>query len=41
MLDIFKRLMLDFFFGVGDYNYEDIKQTSDKVSFVPVILQLN
>lgn len=41
MLDIFKIVMLDVFFSVDIYNYEDVKQMSDKVNFVPLILQIN
>jgi hypothetical protein len=41
MLDIFKRVMLDVFFIVNISNYEDVKQMSDKVNFVSLILQLN
>jgi len=41
MLDIFKRVMLDVFFRVNIYNYEDVKQMGDKVNFVPLIQQLN
>jgi len=41
MLDIFKRVMLDIFFSVNVYNYEEVKQMSDKVNFVPLILQIN
>jgi len=41
MLDIFKRVMLNIFFNLNVYNYEDVKQMSDRVNFVPLILQLN
>jgi len=41
MIDNCKRVMLDVFFSLNVFSYEDVKQMSDKVNFVPLILQLN
>jgi hypothetical protein len=41
IIDICKRVILDVFFSVNVFSYEDLKQMSDKVNFVPLILQLN